>query len=149
MKIDVSRLEPTDNYRVNVAWSPEDDAFIATIPELPGCIADGKTRLEAIAHLADAQACWIEACLEGKLNVPSPNHYAPPSVPAMQLKDLELALLRKVAAGEDIRSSDRSWDRAKTRLKKAGYIEFDRDYWRWGITEAGRMGLRRYVETKL
>lgn len=40
--------------------------------------------------------------------------------------------------GEDIRSSDRPSDRARTTLKKHGLITFDRSTWRWDITDAGR-----------
>lgn len=34
--------------------------FIATVPDLPGCMSDGETREEAARNVADAIACWIE-----------------------------------------------------------------------------------------
>ena len=39
------------NYEVILYWSDIDNAFIAEVPELPGCMADGKTRLEAIQNV--------------------------------------------------------------------------------------------------
>ena len=59
------------------------------------------------------------------------------------LSDLEERLLRECAAGQDIKSSDRPADRARTRLKKLGYLTFDRAGWRWQITDAGRSALSR------
>jgi predicted RNase H-like HicB family nuclease len=38
-------------YEVIIYWSQEDDAFIAEIPELPGCAADGKTYREALTNV--------------------------------------------------------------------------------------------------
>lgn len=54
------------------------------------------------------------------------------------LSDIEERLLRECAAGQDIKSSDRPADRARTRLKRLGYLTFDRGTWRWNITDAGR-----------
>lgn len=38
-------------YEVIIYWSEEDRAFIAEVPELPGCAADGKTRREALKNV--------------------------------------------------------------------------------------------------
>lgn len=41
--------------------SPEDgDGFIATVPDLPGCMSDGETSGEALANVRDAISAWIE-----------------------------------------------------------------------------------------
>ena len=49
-----------DNYEIIVYWSNEDNAFIAEIPELAGCMADGQTYVEAIQSAETAIADWIE-----------------------------------------------------------------------------------------
>lgn len=51
-----------NRYLVEIAWSEEDKGFIATVPDLPGCSAWGRTLAAAAAEIEDAQAAWIEAC---------------------------------------------------------------------------------------
>jgi len=48
--------------------------FVATVPDLPGCMSDGETPEEAIANVQDAIASWIEAAEEMGRPVPSPSH---------------------------------------------------------------------------
>ena len=50
--------------------------------------------------------------------------------------------LERLAAGQDIKSSDLEGDRARTRLKKLRMIEFDRTTWMWVITDAGSAALK-------
>lgn len=57
------------------------------------------------------------------------------------MTEIEQRLLRECSAGHDIKSSDRPADRARTRLKKLGYIVFNRETWQWDITENGRLAL--------
>lgn len=45
-------------------WSAEDAAFIAEVPELPGCMAHGESQDEALRHVQDAMAAWIEVAQE-------------------------------------------------------------------------------------
>ena len=47
--------------------------FVATVPDLPGCMSDGETPEEAIANVQDAIAAWIEAALEMGRKVPKPS----------------------------------------------------------------------------
>lgn len=51
-------------YGVNLYWRQEDSAFIAEVPELPGCAADGQTRQEALANVEIIIAEWIETAEE-------------------------------------------------------------------------------------
>ncbi len=37
-------------YEMIIYWSEEDESFLVEVPELPGCMADGKTRAEALAN---------------------------------------------------------------------------------------------------
>jgi len=48
-------------YEIIIYWSEEDKAFIAEVPELAGCMADGKTYQEALANAEIIIQEWIEA----------------------------------------------------------------------------------------
>jgi predicted RNase H-like HicB family nuclease len=47
-------------YEVVIYWSNDDDAFVAELPELPGCAADGPTPAEALANVEVVAQEWIE-----------------------------------------------------------------------------------------
>ncbi|MDR0513504.1 MAG: type II toxin-antitoxin system HicB family antitoxin [Treponema sp.] len=49
-----------NNYELIVYWSNEDNAFIAEVPELDGCMADGQTYVEAVQNAETAISHWIE-----------------------------------------------------------------------------------------
>src|SRR5947208_17160073 len=51
-------------YEILVYWSHADEAFIAEVPELPGCAADGKTYKEAFANVEIIIQEWIETAKE-------------------------------------------------------------------------------------
>ena len=51
--------------------------FVATVPELPGCMSDGETEFEAMQNVQDAIDCWIEAATENKRPIPSPVYRRP------------------------------------------------------------------------
>lgn len=59
-------------YEVIIYWSTEDDAFIAEVPELPGCMAHGNTPSEALASAQEAIGLWIETAQEFGDPVPEP-----------------------------------------------------------------------------
>lgn len=50
----------TSRYEVIIYWSTQDKAFIAEVPELPGCAADGRTYQEALANAEVVMQEWIE-----------------------------------------------------------------------------------------
>lgn len=60
------------NYEIILYWSADDDAFIAEVPELPGCAADGKTRKEAVENAERVIKEWIEIALEDGETIPEP-----------------------------------------------------------------------------
>ncbi|HEY8505287.1 MAG TPA: type II toxin-antitoxin system HicB family antitoxin [Gemmataceae bacterium] len=53
-------MEPDPRYEVILYWSKEDRAFIAEVPELPGCAADGASYGEALANVELAMREWLE-----------------------------------------------------------------------------------------
>jgi predicted RNase H-like HicB family nuclease len=59
-------------YEVIIYWSDEDGAFIAEVPELPGCAADGTTYQEALANVEVVIHEWIETANELGRAVPEP-----------------------------------------------------------------------------
>jgi predicted RNase H-like HicB family nuclease len=59
-------------YEVILYWSAEDAAFIAEVPELAGCAADGATRQEALANVEVVINEWIETARELGRAVPEP-----------------------------------------------------------------------------
>ncbi len=59
-------------YEVIIYWSAEDDAFIAEVPELPGCAADGNTYREALANVETVIDEWIETAKALGRSVPEP-----------------------------------------------------------------------------
>lgn len=60
------------NYEIILYWSDDDEAFIAEVPELAGCMADGKTRKEAIENAERIINEWIEIAIEDGETIPVP-----------------------------------------------------------------------------
>ena len=65
--------EATTRYPATVFWSDEDEGFIATATDLPGCSAFGDTQREALSELQDAIVAWIEAARSAGNPVPVPS----------------------------------------------------------------------------
>lgn len=59
-------------YELIIYWSEEDQAFIAEVPELPGCAADGKTYREALEAVERVIQEWIEVATEEGREIPLP-----------------------------------------------------------------------------
>jgi len=59
-------------YEVILYWSEEDQAFIAEVPELPGCAADGETYQEAVQNVEVIMQEWIETAKELGRSIPEP-----------------------------------------------------------------------------
>ena len=59
-------------YEIIIYWSEDDQAFIAEVPELSGCMADGATYQEAIAHAEVVINEWIETARELGREIPEP-----------------------------------------------------------------------------
>ena len=59
-------------YEIIIYWSAEDESFIAEVPELPGCMADGVTYQEAIAHAEHIINDWIKTAKDEGRPIPEP-----------------------------------------------------------------------------
>lgn len=59
-------------YEVILYWSEEDKSFLAEVPELPGCIADGKSRQQALASVELVIDEWIETAESMGREIPRP-----------------------------------------------------------------------------
>jgi predicted RNase H-like HicB family nuclease len=59
-------------YEIILYWSDEDEAFITEVPELPGCVADGRTRQEALANAEIVISEWLETARELGRPAPEP-----------------------------------------------------------------------------
>lgn len=59
-------------YEVILYWSEEDQAFIAEVPELPGCMADGATYHEALANAEIIAKEWLDTAGELGRVIPEP-----------------------------------------------------------------------------
>lgn len=59
-------------YEIIIYWSDEDKAFIAEVPELPGCAADGSTYAEALVNVDVIIHEWIETARELGRAIPEP-----------------------------------------------------------------------------
>ncbi|MBV9396868.1 MAG: type II toxin-antitoxin system HicB family antitoxin [Bryobacterales bacterium] len=61
-----------NKYEIIIYWSEEDKAFIAEVPELPGCAAHGETQAVALANAQDAIRLWIDTAKEFGDPIPEP-----------------------------------------------------------------------------
>ena len=59
-------------YEIIIFWSEEDAAYVAEVPELPGCMADGSTYQEALRNVGRVIDEWIETAERIGRAVPSP-----------------------------------------------------------------------------
>lgn len=62
----------SNNYEIIIYWSDEDGAFVAEVPELPGCMADGKTYQEAVANVEVIVKEWVQTAKELGRPIPQP-----------------------------------------------------------------------------
>ena len=61
-----------NKYEVIIYWSEEDEAFVAEVPELPGCAAHGPTQEAALGSAQKAIRLWIDTAKEFGDPIPEP-----------------------------------------------------------------------------
>ena len=59
-------------YETVIYWDNEDKIFVAEIPELAGCIAHGKTQVDAVKNVNEAVELWLETAREFGDEIPEP-----------------------------------------------------------------------------
>lgn len=59
-------------YEIIIFWSEEDNSYVAEVPELPGCMADGPTYQDALANAERVIDEWIETASELGRAIPRP-----------------------------------------------------------------------------
>jgi predicted RNase H-like HicB family nuclease len=64
--------ELIDQYRIVTYWSEDDDAFIAEMPELPGCLSDGPTEADARRNIRVIAQEWINRARYLGREIPAP-----------------------------------------------------------------------------
>jgi predicted RNase H-like HicB family nuclease len=59
-------------YEIIIYWSEDDNAYIAEVPELPGCMADGDSHLNALQNVEVVISEWIETAKSLGRAIPEP-----------------------------------------------------------------------------
>jgi predicted RNase H-like HicB family nuclease len=69
----MGKLEKLDKkYEIIIFWSSEDNGYVAEVPELLGCMADGKTYQEALCNVEQIIEEWIETATKFGRPIPQP-----------------------------------------------------------------------------
>lgn len=63
-------------YSIFIQYDSIDKIFVVSIPELPGCVAHGKTKEQALKEIDIAKDLWIETAKEEGLQIPKPHLYS-------------------------------------------------------------------------
>lgn len=61
------------SYRMEIVKDSDEGGFVASYPDLPGCITCGETEEEALKNALDAKKAWLEAALEENVEIPEPD----------------------------------------------------------------------------
>ena len=58
---------------MEIVKDSDEGGFVASYPDLPGCITCGETEEEALKNALDAKKAWLEAALEENIEIPEPD----------------------------------------------------------------------------
>ena len=59
-------------YKLEIVADPTEGGYVASYPELPGCVTCADTIEELILHAKDAKKAWLEAAMEEGITIPQP-----------------------------------------------------------------------------
>jgi len=65
-------MKSMDKYEIIIFWSDVDNAFVAEVPELPGCMAHGNTQEGAFTSIREAMRLWLDTAREFGDTIPEP-----------------------------------------------------------------------------
>ncbi len=71
-------VSKVDTYAMAIYWDPDDGVFVAEVPNLPGCMAHGKSRRAALTNIEAAIEVWTEVTREAGEPVPPTGTHSPP-----------------------------------------------------------------------
>ena len=60
------------NYKIEILHDKNEDGYVISCPELPGCITCAATAEEGLKQIRDAKKAWFTACIEENLKIPEP-----------------------------------------------------------------------------
>lgn len=86
------------SFQMILNWSEEDQAYLVEVPELPGCMADGATRQEAIANAEIVIREWIETAQSLGRFIPEPQSSLLSISEAAERLGLSAAMVRRYCA---------------------------------------------------
>jgi len=87
-----------NKYQMVIYWSDEDRAYLVEVPELPGCMADGKTRQEALANAETVIQEWLETAHDLGRAVPTPQGRLLTITETAERLGLSIAMVRRYCA---------------------------------------------------
>jgi predicted RNase H-like HicB family nuclease len=71
---------PEYKYRIILTWSEPDQLWLAEVPDLPGCLADGATPAEAAANAQVIIGEWIAVAHKDGRSIPEPQQMDVPAI---------------------------------------------------------------------
>jgi len=87
-------MKPNE-YQMLIYWSDEDQAYLVEVPELPGCMADGATRREAITNAEIVIQEWVDTALSLGRPIPQPQGRLLTVPEAADRLGLSIAMVRR------------------------------------------------------
>ncbi len=87
-----------NKYQMVIYWSDEDRAYLVEVPELPGCMADGKTRQEALANAETIIQEWMQTAHNLGRPVPTPQGRLLTISETAERLGLSIAMVRRYCA---------------------------------------------------
>ena len=67
--------ENSPKYEIVIYWDDDDKIFVAEVPDLAGCMAHGKTQVEAVENITDAIELWLDTAREFGDHIPEPKRH--------------------------------------------------------------------------